>query len=85
MLDNSFVDTVGRRITTGREDLAILHARHAGFDPNAYLLSLGWKRIVTYQPAGRFWEFQGIETAIFLVLALGAIACAVWLLRRRPA
>jgi hypothetical protein len=41
--------------------------------------------VITYQPAGRFWEFQGIETGIFLVLGLVAIAAATHLLRRRPA
>jgi hypothetical protein len=38
---------------------------------------------LTYQPAGRFWTFQGIETGIFLVLAAALIAVtAVTLLRR---
>ena len=47
--------------------------------------SLGWRRLVTFQPADRFWTFQGIEAAIFLALALLAIGAAVVLLRRRPA
>jgi ABC-2 family transporter protein len=85
VLDNSFVDAVGHRIAARREDLAILHAQHAGVDPNAYLLSLGWKRVVTYQPAGRFWDFQAIETAIFLALAAALVLAAVALVRRRPA
>ena len=38
---------------------------------------------VTYQPAGRYWTFQGIETGIFVVLAAALIAVtAVTLLRR---
>jgi ABC-type transport system involved in multi-copper enzyme maturation permease subunit len=38
---------------------------------------------LTYQPADRFWTFQGIETAIFLVLAATLImVTAVTLLRR---
>jgi len=38
---------------------------------------------LTYQPAGRYWTFQGIETGIFLVLAAALIAVtAVTLLRR---
>jgi hypothetical protein len=38
---------------------------------------------LTYQPADRFWTFQGIETGIFLALAAALIAVtAVTLLRR---
>jgi DMSO/TMAO reductase YedYZ heme-binding membrane subunit len=76
---------VGRRITSAREDLAVVHAQHAGIDAQQYLASLGWRRILTFQPASRFWTFQGIETSIFLALALAAVVAAVLLLRRRPA
>jgi hypothetical protein len=38
---------------------------------------------LTYQPADRYWTFQGIETGIFIVLAAALIAVtAVTLLRR---
>jgi hypothetical protein len=33
---------------------------------------------VVYQPASRFWEFQGIETALFGGVALLLIAFATW-------
>jgi ABC-2 family transporter protein len=85
VFDDTLVDSVGRRITTAREDLAVLHAQHAGIDAQQYLASLGWRRLITFQPADRFWTFQGIETGIFLALALLAIGAAVVLLRRRPA
>ena len=39
--------------------------------------------VVTYQPASRYWAFQSIETAIFVVLALlAAGACFWWVVRR---
>ena len=42
-----------------------------------------FRGFLTYQPAGRYWAFQGIETGIFLVLAAALIAVtAVTLLRR---
>ena len=42
-----------------------------------------YRAFLTYQPAGRFWTFQGIETGIFLALAFVLIAVtAVTLLRR---
>ncbi len=37
----------------------------------------------TYQPADRFWVFQGIETLVFLTLAALLIGLAFWWLRRR--
>lgn len=85
VLDDKLVDSVGRRITGAREDLAVVHAQHAGIDPQQYLASLGWRRLITFQPADRFWTFQGIETAIFVLLALAAVAATVILLRRRTA
>jgi ABC-2 family transporter protein len=84
VFDDTLVDGVGRQITTAREDLAVAHAQHAGIDAQQYLASLGWKRLITFQPADRFWTFQAIETGIFLALALLAIGTAVVLLRRRP-
>jgi hypothetical protein len=38
-----------------------------------------------FQPADRFWLFQGVETALFVLLALVLLATAVRLVRRRLA
>jgi hypothetical protein len=38
-----------------------------------------------FQPADRFWLFQGIETALFVALAVAMVAVAVHLVRRRIA
>jgi hypothetical protein len=38
---------------------------------------------VVYQPAGRFWALQGIETAIFAGSALALIALAAWSIHQR--
>ena len=43
----------------------------------------GYHRIVTYQPADRFWTFQGIETAIYVALALALVGLTLWWVRRR--
>jgi hypothetical protein len=85
VLDNRLVDAAGRQISAGREDLAIVHAQHARVDPQEYLLTLGWKRVITYQPDSRFWTFQGIETAIFVILGVVAVGVAIALVRRTPA
>jgi hypothetical protein len=38
-----------------------------------------------WQPAGRFWLFQGIETSLFGGLGLLLVLFAAWALQRRPA
>jgi len=84
VLSNALVDAVGRQITSAREDLAVLHAQQARIDPQEYLLSLGWRRALSFQPADRFWTFQAIEAGIFVTLAAALLAATVWLLRRSP-
>ena len=79
VLSNSLVDAVGRHITAAREDLAILHAQQARIDAQEYLLSLGWRRALSFQPADHFWTFQAIEAGIFVGLAAVLVAATVWL------
>jgi hypothetical protein len=38
----------------------------------------GLRLVNLYQPADRFWLFQGIESAIFLALALALLGLAIW-------
>jgi len=45
----------------------------------------GWLNFVTYQPADRFWLFQGIEAAIFLTLVGACVACTFWWIWKRLA
>jgi hypothetical protein len=45
----------------------------------------GYRGYVTYQPASRFWAFQGIETGIFVLLAAALLAATFWVLKRRDA
>ena len=44
-----------------------------------------FRAFLTYQPADRYWAFQGIETGIFLVLAAALIAVTAAVLLRRDA
>jgi hypothetical protein len=47
------------------------------------LAQRGYHMAVTYQPASRFWAFQGMEAGIFLVLAAVLVVFAFrWVLRR---
>jgi len=45
----------------------------------------GWRGFVTYQPASRYWPFQGIETGIYLLLAAALIAVTFRIVRKRDA
>jgi hypothetical protein len=59
-------------------------------DKNAFLdcvrtISQTYHLEVTYQPGGRYWVFQSMESGLFLVLALGLGAFSVWWIRRRVA
>ena len=49
------------------------------------LASHGFRQMITYQPASRFWAFQGIEAAIFVALAVGLVAIAYRMVLRRDA
>ncbi len=44
-----------------------------------------FRAFLTYQPADRFWTFQGIETGIFVALAFALIAVTAVVLLRRDA
>jgi len=45
----------------------------------------GWRGFVSYQPASRYWPFQGIETGIYVLLAAALIAVTFAVVRRRDA
>ena len=45
----------------------------------------GYRGFITYQPANRYWAFQGIETGIFVLLAAALLTVAAIVLLRRDA
>jgi uncharacterized membrane protein len=51
----------------------------------AYVRSHGIRGFDTFQPANRFWLFQGIETAIFVGLAIILFGVTIWWVNRRVA
>ena len=85
VLSNTLVDAGGRQITAGNEELALNHAQQAGIDPHTYIVTLGWRRVISYQPAGRFWTFQLFEAGLYAGLAVALVLTALWLVRRTPA
>ncbi len=47
------------------------------------LAAHGYRGYLSYQPASRFWAFQGIETGIFVALAAIMLGVTFWVLKRR--
>lgn len=47
--------------------------------------SHGWKVLLQFQPANRFWTFQAIETAIYLALAAALLLVAFRVVERHDA
>jgi len=57
-----------------------------GDDPIAECLDkAGWYQVTTYQPGYRYWDFQEIESAIYLGLAAIAVGATYWLVLKRDA
>jgi hypothetical protein len=50
-----------------------------------WLSQHGYRLGVSYQPANRFWHFQGVEAAAYVLLALLCGAATIWWVRRRTA
>jgi hypothetical protein len=45
----------------------------------------GFRQFITYQPASRYWAFQGIETGIYVAVAAALLAVTFYVIRRRDA
>lgn len=45
----------------------------------------GFRQFVTYQPGGRYWDFQGIETGIYALAAAVLLAASWYAVRHRDA
>jgi len=45
----------------------------------------GYTQLWSYQPASRYWPFQGLESGGLLLLAILLVAATIWLVHRRAA
>ncbi len=55
----------------------------AGSAFNQCIQAHGWLSTIVWQPADRFWAFQGIESGVLVALAVALLALTIWLVRRR--
>jgi len=88
---NGFVDELGNRVSGDefaalcppiiREDVE----RIVRTEDGDCFVTNGLRVYEEYQPAGRFWEFQLIEAALYLGLAAGLVALTFWWVTRRLA
>jgi ABC-2 family transporter protein len=83
ILDQGYIDADGRHVTGLAAAIVESKAGLDGADPTVYLHDNGYQQWVRYQPIGRFWTFQLIETGIFVGLAAVLLALVVWRVRRR--
>lgn len=60
-------------------------SRQAMIAGDRCLSAAGYRVYDTYQPANRYWPFQGIETGIYVVLAAALLAVTFVIVRRRDA
>lgn len=70
---------LGVHATKGRAPGGVQDAFHQCINT----LSANYHAVVTYQPANRFWAFQTIETALFVVLGLLLAGVCAWWVRHR--
>lgn len=61
------------------------HSVTQALSPAQCLTQHGYTYWAGYQPASRFWPFQGIEGGWLLALSVLLIAATIWLVRRRAA
>jgi hypothetical protein len=82
VLSNQTVAPSGQVFTGPAPHICL--SQHSSFQAcQAALGRLHLRHLVTYQPASRYWAFQGYETAIFLALALALAGACFWWIRSR--
>jgi len=94
VLSTNTVDGAGHVLANGQSlNLDVLGPRCPGLVPSkgalpsqavvqACVQRIGLHVQTTYQPGNRYWLFQGLETAIFVALALALLGLCVWWVRR---
>jgi hypothetical protein len=68
-----------------RNQITRAHVGNAAFQDCAAKVAAKFHDVVTYQPANRYWALQGLETAVFVVVALLLSAACFWWIRHRIA
>lgn len=84
VIDDWYQNGAGHRLSArGAESLVLQGTGGQRVDMNQWLAQHGWTEWVSFQPNGRFWHFQFIETACYAVLAALLGWATLWWVRRR--
>jgi hypothetical protein len=87
MISDWYQNPAGEHLSSAGMDRLLIQASHGGVHSSeafqAFLTSRGWTQWSSYQPNGRFWHFQTVEGAAYLVLSLALASLAVWWVARR--
>jgi hypothetical protein len=84
VIDDWYQNGAGHRLSArGAESLVLQGTGGQRVDMNQWLAQHGWTEWVSFQPDGRFWHFQLIETACYAVLAALLGWATLWWVRRR--
>ena len=84
ILSSAAINAAGRPVSTiPAPCLSPSVGKSASPNAGACMASRGIREAISYQPAGRYWAFQWIETGIFLALALALTGFCFWRLGRR--
>jgi hypothetical protein len=84
--DFSYIDGAGHHISDATAVATCTgYAKGTSLDFASCLQAHGIKLLNEYQPAGRFWLVQGLESGIFFALAILLFALAAWWVIKRIA
>jgi hypothetical protein len=63
--------------------IAVPAGVHNALEECVTKISADYHEVVTYQPAGRYWPYQILETVVYLIAALALLGWCFWWIRRR--
>lgn len=71
------------QLTNQRGDVHVKAKPGGGID--SCLNNAGYHQVAKYQPSARYWDFQRIESGLYLGMAALAVGATYWLVLRRDA
>ncbi|MGH2503756.1 MAG: hypothetical protein ACRDID_14700, partial [Ktedonobacterales bacterium] len=87
VLYSGYLDQAGHQVDAATVYSACAPSGSVDFRPgsgfNACVQAHGWLSNIVWQPASRYWAFQGIESGLPVALAVGLIGLALWWVRAR--
>jgi hypothetical protein len=84
-----YQNNAGRHLGSGGLDRLLAQAGASGVTTGnafeTFVRRHGWTQWSSYEPNSRFWQFQSVEAAAYVVLSVALAALAVWWIDRRTA